>query len=343
MKIALTVDPELPVPPIHYGGIERIVSMLVDEFILEGHEVTLFAHQTSHTLAFLKPYSGKSSKSRIDTIRNMHLISREIYNGKYDVVHSFSRLAYLTFILPSRVPKIMSYQRIPTISQIIKAQKLAFSNSLTFTGCSNFISNQIKPFGTANTIYNGFPQDKFAFTEKVSLEAPLVFVGRIEPIKGPHHAIDIALKSGKKLIIAGNIPTEYQTYFDKQIAPYIDDEQIRYTGPVNDAEKSELLSSALAFLMPIEWDEPFGIVMVEAMACGTPVIALNRGAVPEIIKDGINGFICKDIDQCVNKVIEVHNLNRSAVRNYAMTRFSAKVIAQNYLELYQEQILQASK
>jgi glycosyltransferase involved in cell wall biosynthesis len=343
MKIAITVDPEIPVPPIHYGGIERIVSMLVDEFILAGHEVTLFAHEASHTLALLKPYSGLSSKSRIDTVRNMHLISREIYKGSYDVVHSFSRLAYLTFILPSRVPKIMSYQRIPTASQIIKAQKLAYANSLTFTGCSNFISNQIKPYGIANTIYNGFPQNKFTFTEKVSPKAPLVFLGRIEPVKGPHNAIDIALRSGKKLIIAGNIPTEYQNYFDEQIAPYIDDEQIRYLGPVNDSEKSELLSKALAFLMPIEWDEPFGIVMVEAMACGTPVIALDRGAVPEIIKDGITGFICTDIDQCVEKVMEMHTLNRATVRNYAMTRFSAKVIAQNYLELYQEQILQAAR
>jgi len=336
LKIAISVDPEIPVPPIYYGGIERIVSMLVDEFVLAGHEVTLFANETSKSPALLKAYSGKNSKSSIDTFRNMHLLFREIYNGNYDLVHSFSRLAYLAFLLPTRIPKIMSYQRKPTVSQIIKAQKLAHKHSLIFTGCSDYISNQIKPYAPTSTIYNGFPQDKFTFTDHLGPQAPLVFLGRIEAIKGTHHAIDIALRSNKKLIIAGNISPEHQSYFNQRIAPFVDGVQIRYIGPVDDAKKEDLLNQALAFLMPIEWDEPFGIVMVEAMACGTPVIALPRGAVPEIIKHGITGFICDTIDHCIEKVFEVHSLNRAAIRNEAITRFSGKVIAQNYLDLYQK-------
>ena len=343
MKIAITVDPEIPVPPLYYGGIERVVSMLIDEFILSGHEVTLFAHKSSRTSALLKPYSGKSSKSRVDTIRNMHLISSEIYNGNYDVLHSFSRLAYLTFILPSRIPKIMSYQRIPTVSQIIKAQKLAHKDSLVFTGCSNFISNQIKPYALSSTIYNGFPQDRYIFSEKVEPYAPLVFLGRIEPIKGPHHAIDIALKSAKKLIIAGNIPTEHQTYFAEQIAPHVDDEQIRYIGAVNDAEKSELLSKSLALLMPIEWDEPFGIVMAEAMACGTPVIGLARGAVTEVVTQGVTGYYCQSIDECIEKIKIIHQLNREDVRTQAIKRFGSKGIAHQYLRLYEQRIHEMKK
>ncbi|WP_036679411.1 glycosyltransferase family 4 protein [Daejeonella oryzae] len=340
MNIAITVDPEISVPPLYYGGIERIVSMLIDEFILAGHQVTLFAHESSVTPALLQPYPGKSSKSKIDTIRNMHLLSTEIYKGNFDVLQSFSRLAYLTFILPFRIPKVMSYQRKPTVAQIKKAQKLANSGSLTFTGCSDYISSQIRPYGNVSTIYNGFPQDKYIYKETVASNAPLVFLGRIEPIKGPHHAIEIAVKSGKKLIIAGNIPSEYQNWFDNTIASVIDDDQIRYIGPVNDEEKTELLSNALAFLMPIEWDEPFGIVMAEAMACGTPVIALERGAVPEIITHGITGFICRNMRECIEKVSLVHTLSRKSVRDSAMARFSAKVIAKNYLELYQQIIKQ---
>ncbi len=338
MRIAITVDPEIPVPPLYYGGIERIVAMLVDEFIQAGHEVTLFANADSLTAATLKPYPGKSSKSKIDTIKNIHLLSTEIYNGNFDVLHSFSRLAYLTFILPFSVPKIMSYQRRPTPSQINKAQKLAYSNSLMFTGCSEFISQQIKPYAPVKTIYNGFPEDKYQFNDRVEADAPLVFLGRIEPGKGTHLAIEIALKAKKKLIIAGNIPAEYQVYFDEQIHPQIDQQQIKFIGPVTDVQKSALLGNALAFLMPITWDEPFGIVMVEAMACGTPVIALNRGAVPEIITENLTGFICTNTDECARRVLEVNKLNRQQIREQALSKFGASAIAKQYLKLYRQQI-----
>ncbi|MDB5014376.1 MAG: glycosyltransferase family 4 protein [Daejeonella sp.] len=334
MKIALTADPEIPVPPLLYGGIERIIAMLVDEYLAAGHEVTLFAHEDSVSNANLIPYKGKTSELHFDTLKNIHLITKEIYKGDYDILHSFSRLAYLTFVLPFKLPKIMSYQREPTPSQIKKARKLSYKQSLTFTGCSNFISNQIKPYAQVNTIYNGFPESNYQLSPTISKESPLVFLGRLEPIKGPHHAIDIALRSNKKLIIAGNIPTDHQKYFDEKIKPYIDDRQICYIGPVNDVEKSKLLSKALAFLMPIEWDEPFGIVMVEAMACGTPVIALSRGAIPEIIKHGVTGFICNSIEQCIEVLSQVYSLDRSVIRQDALTRFSSKVIAHNYLQLY---------
>ena len=338
MKIALTVDPEIPVPPIYYGGIERIVSMLIDEYKLAGHEVTLFANEHSKTDATLISYPGKRCKSGMDTLRNIHLISNEIYKGDYDVLHSFSRLAYITFVLPFKMPKIMSYQRKPTLSQVQKALKLSYKHSLMFTGCSDFITKQIKPYGPATTVYNGFPEDSYHHSTAIATDPPLVFLGRVEPIKGPHHAIEIAKRTHKKLIIAGNITAEYQQYFDEKIAPLIDENQIFYIGQVNDSEKDELLSQALALLMPIEWDEPFGIVMAEAMACGTPVIALARGAVPEIIKQGVTGFSCDNIDDCVEKVFIVNQLDRDAIRQEATLRFGSKVIAETYLELYQEMI-----
>ena len=341
MKIAITVDPDIPVPPPFYGGIERIVSMLIDEYIDLGHEITLFAHRDSVTKAKLIPYKRKSSSPKFDTLMNMVLISKEIYSGKFDIIHSFSRLAYLTLLLPLSIPKIMSYQRQPTISQIIKALKISYKRSLSFTGCSNYISYQIKPYAATSTVYNGFPEDTYQLSENIEEDAPLVFLGRIEPIKGTHHAIKIALGSRKNLIIAGNIPTEYQTYYQNSIAPYIDNKQIFYIGAVNDIQKARILKSAIALLMPIDWDEPFGIVMVEAMACGTPVIALARGAAPEIVKNGTTGYLCKNIDECIEKVAIVGQLNRAFIREEAVIRFGSKIIANNYLDLYEKCISQA--
>ena len=338
MNIAITVDPEIPVPPLHYGGIERIVAMLIDEYILLGHQVTVFAHESSTTKANLISYPGQSSQSKVDTFRNMQTISAKIYKGNFDILHSFSRLAYMSFILPFKLPKIMSYQRKPTPSQIRLAQKMAYKNSLCFTGCSDFIRDQISPYGDAITVYNGFPDNTYSLKATVEKDAPLVFLGRLEPVKGPHTAIEIAMRSGKKLIIAGNIPAEYQSYFNNKIAPFIDDRQIFFIGPVNDKEKAELLKNAYAFLMPIEWDEPFGIVMAEAMACGTPVIALAHGAATEIITQGVTGYLCESVDECVQKVSIADQLDRRLIHEMAIERFSAKVIAQNYLQLYRERM-----
>ncbi len=169
--------------------------------------------------------------------------------------------------MPLHIPKLMSYQREPTISQIAKAVKLSAKGTLAFTGCSNYITDKITAYAPAHTVYNGIDTNKYILTTNVDPDAPLVFLGRIEPIKGTHTAIDIARKTGKKLVIAGNIPDNEQGYFDTEIKPFLG-ERITYIGPVNDSQKNELLRNALALLMPIHWNEPFGIVMIEAMACG---------------------------------------------------------------------------
>lgn len=334
LKIAITTDPEIPVPPVYYGGIERMVYMLAQEYILAGHEVTVFAHPDSKIDGKLVPYPGKKSRGILNTLKNMSLITQKVHIGNFDILHSFSRLAYSAFLLPCSIPKIMSYQRRATKSQIVKAQKLAKKGSLIFTGCSNHITQQISSYAQAHTIYNGFQSTKFEYNEHITDDAPLVFLGRIEPIKGAHHAIEIARKANKKLIIAGNIPLKYQEYFNNRISPFINNRQISYIGAVNDEQKSHLLKQALAFLMPIEWDEPFGIVMVEAMACGTPVIAFPKGAVPEIVEDGVTGYMVNNVEEAVEKVAKIHLLDRRIVRQEALNRFDSKVIAKNYLDLY---------
>lgn len=334
MKIALTADPELPVPPKLYGGIERIIDMLITSYTQQGHDVTLFAHPDSTVNCKLIPYSGTDQSAKSFMV-NCFIISKNIIKSNFDIVHSFGRLAYLTPILPLKIPKLMSYQREPTINPIKKALVLAKKNSLFFSGCSNYISNQIKPFAPAVTIYNGISTEIYQPKTTIKTDAPLVFLGRIEPVKGTHIAIEIAVKTQNKLIIAGNIPAEHQLYFEQQIKPFLNT-QITYVGAVNDEQKNDLLHNSLALLMPVQWNEPFGIVMIEAMACGTPVIGFKRGAVPEVIIQGKTGFYGETIAELVEAVLQIHLLDRSYIRKVVENRFSDTVIARQYLELYQK-------
>jgi glycosyltransferase involved in cell wall biosynthesis len=333
LHIAIIADPEIPVPPLLYGGIERIINSLIIELKQKGHHVSLFAHPDSKTIAD-KQYSYPSVQQSITGLLGNTLSVSRLLFSRPDVIHSFGRLAYLSALLPTGIPKIMSYQREPTLSQIQKSMKIAAKGSLMFTGCSNYITNQITPFAPAETVYNSVSMSDYTFCSEVKDDAPLVFLGRIEPIKGTHHAITIAKQTNKKLVIAGNIPDYARAYFNEQVKPFIDGEQITYVGPVNDAQKNTLLGSALAFLMPIEWNEPFGIVMAEALACGTPIIALKGGSTTEVVINGNNGFLCDDVNEMITTVQNIHNINRKNCRDDAEKRFSSTVMASAYESLY---------
>lgn len=307
--------------------------MLIKGYIQRGHTVSLFAHKDSVTGAKLYPYKGKGSQSKTDFIKNSWLINTVIFQKQFDIVHSFGRLAYLLPQLPFKTAKLMSYQREPTLEQIRKAVKLARQGSLAFTGCSDYISNQINPYAPSYTVFNGVPLSTYTFSKYVKQNAPLVSLGRIEPIKGPHVAIKVAKETKRKLIIAGNIPEEYSSYFSNEIEPHLND-QIQYVGAVDDKQKNDLLGKAAALLMPIEWNEPFGIVMAEALACGTPVIAFNKGSAPEIIKHGINGFLCSSVHEMIGFVNRIQEIDRVEVRKDAEARFSSEVIVDQYLKIY---------
>ena len=337
MKIAITADPGIQVPPEFYGGIERVIDLLVTGLHKRGHEVTLFAHADSKVPCRLIPYKNDSTSGVQALASNMLTINRDLMRDKQDIVHSFGRLSYLAPMLGTKTPKLMSYQREPTISQIKKAVKLARSGSLSFTGCSNYITNQIIPVALAETVYNGIDLTTYTPQFAVLNDAPLVFLGRIEPIKGPHTAISIALKTSRKLIIAGNVANEHKSYFDQEIKPHLG-KQITYIGAVNDSQKNKLLGTASALLMPIHWNEPFGIVMIEAMACGTPVIALSHGAIPEVVKNGLNGYTGTTEKELIEKVKLLDALDRSAIRKDCENRFSAETIVDQYLALYHKRI-----
>lgn len=333
MKIALTADPDIPVPPRLYGGIERVIDMLAQGLVEKGHEVTLFSHRDSCSAGRLIPWLGASSSSKADTVKNAALLARHVAREDYDVIHSFSRIAYLLTTLPLRVPKLMTYQRKITPRSVRLGYSLSI-DSLEFSAISEWMMQPVRHIGRWHLVPNGVPLSVYEFRGEVAENAPLVFLGRIEEIKGPHLAIEIAKRSNSQLIIAGNIPDEHQEWYEKTIKPYVDGVQIQYIGPVDDVQKNSLLGQAQAFLMPILWEEPFGIVMAEAMACGTPVLGLNRGAVPEVVADEETGFVRDTVSELIDTVSLLHMIDRKACRARVEKYYSESAVVDAYLNVY---------
>ncbi|TAJ87530.1 glycosyltransferase [Reyranella sp.] len=339
MRLLLTADPEIEVPPRLYGGIERIVDVLVRRLRAAGHTVGLAARPGSECPAdAFFAWPGLSSLSRSDTISNTRFLWKTVRAFKPDLVHSFSRVAYLLPLLRGRIPLVMSYQREPTLRTSGLAVKLAKPGVITFTGCSDYIARRGRPAGGD---WHGIPN--FADTEALTLspsvpdDAPLVFLSRVEEIKGAHWAIEIARRAGRRLVIAGNHSTGNDPegeFWRRRIAPEIGRGGIEYVGPVDDVQKNVLLGQARAMVVPIQWDEPFGIVFAEALACGTPVISCPRGALPEIVRRGVDGFLIKSIEEGCEAVERVGGLDRAECRRRAEDHFSADAVVARYLDLY---------
>lgn len=345
MRILLTADPEIPVPPQGYGGIERIVDALVRTFAARGHTVGIVAHADSQSpAAMCFAWPGRRSASRGDTVHNVLALRRAVLAFQPDVLHSFSRLAYLLPLLPTRLPKVMSYQRHTGGRQVTLAARLG-GRSLRFTGCSEFISAQGRRAGGIwRAIHNFIEPDRFTFTADVAPDAPLVFLSRIESIKGADQAIAIARAAGRRLVLAGNhAPSGLELEFwESKIAPQLGRDGVEWIGEVNDMQKNELLGRAAALLVPIQWDEPFGIVFAEALACGTPVLTCARGATPEIVEEGRTGFFLQTVEEGVAAVRRLGELDRAECRRAAEGRFSAQACSNAYLALYEELIASAS-
>jgi glycosyltransferase involved in cell wall biosynthesis len=340
MRLLLTADPEIEVPPLLYGGIERIVDVLVRRLRAAGHVVGLVARAGSECPndAFF-PWPGLSSMSRRDTVLNTLALARAIRAFRPDVVHSFSRIAYLLPHLRGRIPLIMSFQREPTHRTVGLAVRLAAPGRLTFTGCSDYIARRGRLVGGE---WHGIPN--FADTKGLTLgspsvpdDAPLVFLSRVEEIKGPHWAIEIARRAGRRLIIAGNHSQRDDPegrFWRERIAPEIGKGGVEYVGPVDDVQKNALLGGARAMVVPIQWDEPFGIVFAESLACGAPVVSCPRGALPEIVRPGVDGFLIKSIEEGCEAVERVGALDRTECRRRAVDHFSADAVVTRYVDLY---------
>jgi len=338
MRIVVTADPEIEVPPRLYGGIERVVDGLVRRYRARGHQVCLVAKPGSECPAdAFHPWPGASSLSKADSLRNGLALWQAVRAFKPDVIHSFSRIAYLTPLLRGRTPIVMSYQRDPTMRTVGLAVKLAAPGVLSFTGCSDYIAGLGRQAGGDWVgIPNFAEMDALKFSPTVAADAPLVFLSRVEHIKGAHWAIEIARRTGQHLIIAGNHSDSGPEgeYWREKILPEIGRDGVEYVGAVNDAQKNKLLGEARAMIVPIQWNEPFGIVFAEALACGTPVISCPRGSLTEIVRPGIEGFLIRSIEEGCEAVGKLGAIDRAACRRRAEEAYSPDAVVSRYLDLY---------
>lgn len=333
------MDPFIPVPPVHYGGIERVIYDIACQYVNLGHDVTLIAGPNSKSPGRLITYS----KNGEGYVKINYGVLAELYNilsketPKHDVIHNFGRLAFMFPIAWSKIKKVQTYMRYITPGNIRCLNRFGVRN-MTYTAVSDAIVKTGSPGGGKwETVYNCAPIDQFDFVSQVSADAPLVFLGRLERCKGAHSAIRVARLTKRKLIVAGNIssvPNEKE-YFYKELQPQFDNELITYIGPVNNEEKNNLLGSAAAMLLPIEWYEPFPIVLPESFACGTPILAFPRGGVPEGIKHGITGYLSETVEQMASDVSNIHKLSRLSCRKEAEEKYSDIVIAKEYLRIYE--------
>jgi glycosyltransferase involved in cell wall biosynthesis len=339
MKILVTCDPHLPVPPGLYGGIERIVDMLLAELRRHGHTVALIAHpESTAEVDFFRPWPHIFPKSKAHHVLNTIALQKCAAAFQPDIVHSFSRLGYMLPLLPRKLAKIMSYERLTGGRQITIAARLA-RKSLVFTGCSSFIAEMGRPSGGRwMAIPNFVDTNYYTYTTAVKDDAPLAFLSRVEAIKGAHIAIEVAKRTGRRLIVAGNHGETGADgdYWSDVIVPELGRNRVEYCGPVDDAAKGALLREAAAMIVPIQWDEPFGIVFAEALACGTPVIGCPRGALPEIVRQGVDGFLVSTVDEACAAVRDIGTIDRRACRAHAEECFSVSVVVPQYEALYRD-------
>jgi len=339
MRIAQVAPLYESVPPKYYGGTERVVSYLTEELVRQGHEVTLFASGDSETKARLVAACRQSlrlDKRYKDHMAHHYVMLEHVFQreGEFDIIHfhvdylhfPLSRREAITHVttlhgrldLPDLFPLYHEFRDMPVIS----------------------ISNgQREPLPWANwqaTVYHGLPADIYRFRPEPG--SYLAFLGRISPEKRVDRAIEIATRVGMPLKIAAKVDRVDKDYFESVIAPLLHNSLVEFVGEIGDGEKDEFLGNAYALLFPIDWPEPFGLVMIEAMACGTPVIAYRSGAVPEVMEQGHTGFIVHGLENAVGAVQHVAQLSRKRCREVFEQRFTATRMAHDYVQQFERLI-----
>lgn len=337
MRIAQVAPLHESVPPKQYGGTERVVSYLTEELVRQGHEVTLFASGDSVTEARLIPCfpnSLRTDPNCVDPIACHFAMLEEVYQRAthFDVLHF--HVDYLHFPVSSR-------KRFPHVSTL--HGRLDISDLVPLYGrfpkepLISISDAQRKPLAWANwvgTVHHGLPEDLYQGHPEPGKY--LAFVGRISPEKRVDRAIEIAQRVGMPLKIAAKIARDDREYFYEQIEPLLHHPLVEFIGEIGEAEKNDFLGNAYALLFPIDWPEPFGLVMIEAMACGLPIVAWRCGSVPEILDEGVTGFIVDNIDAAVQAVERIPQLSRTQCRQIFEARFSARRMCHDYLRVYRQ-------
>jgi glycosyltransferase involved in cell wall biosynthesis len=337
MKIAQIAPLYEAVPPRLYGGTERIVAHLTDALVDLGHDVTLFASAEAQTQAKLVPVRDQAIRLDPASLKSdlaahlsmLHELRRRRH--EFDILHFHVDLIHFPFFSDNAGRTVTTLHGRLDLKDL--AEAYARWPQFPLVSISDA---QRRPLPDANwraTIQHGLAQNLYDFTAAPH-EPYLAFLGRISPEKRPDRAIAIARQSGLRLKIAAKVDAADRVYFHEVIEPLLQDPLIEFIGEIGDAEKSAFLGNARALLFPIDWPEPFGLVMIEAMACGTPVIAWRCGSVPEVIDDGVSGFIVDSEAEALAAVARLDRLDRRVVRHQFENRFSADVMARNYLQLY---------
>ena len=336
LRIAQVAPLYESVPPRYYGGTERVVSYLTEELVQQGHEVTLFASGDSVTKAHLVAPCDRAlrlDKHCVDQLAHHILLLEEVLKKKnqFDIIHfhidylhfplsRHLKIPHITTLhgrldLPDLVPLYQEFREMPVVS---------------------ISDSQREPLPWINwqgTVYHGLPKELYPFREKP--QDYLAFLGRVSPEKRVDRAIHIAKRTGIKLKIAAKVDPVDQAYFEEIVKPLLKDSLVEWVGEIGEGEKDKFLGNAMALLFPIDWAEPFGLVMIEAMACGTPVIAYLNGSVREVMEHGKTGFIVEGLEDAVKAVQNIPTLNRRRCRDTFEERFSATRMAQDYLKIYE--------
>jgi glycosyltransferase involved in cell wall biosynthesis len=339
MKIAQVAPLYESVPPRLYGGTERVVSYLTEELVAQGHDVSLFASGDSVTQARLvspSPQALRLDQGCIDQLAHHILMLEQVFKEakEFDVIHfhvdylhfPLSRRHSLSSVttlhgrldIPDLVPLYREFLEMPVIS-ISHAQR-----------------EPLPWLNWQGTVHHGLPAKLYKLHPEPGKY--LAFLGRISPEKGVDRAIEIAKRAGLELLIAAKVDRVDEEYFQQAIRPLLDHPLIHFVGELRDAEKDAFLGNALALLVPVNWEEPFGLVMIEAMACGTPVVAYRRGSVPEVIDEGVTGLIVHTTDQAVKAIVRISRLSRKRCRRIFEERFTASRMATDYVAIYERLI-----
>jgi glycosyltransferase involved in cell wall biosynthesis len=338
MRIAQVAPLYESVPPKYYGGTERVVSYLTEELVHQGHDVTLFASGDSETTARLVPVTHRSlrlDKHCEDEIAHHVLLLEQVMDAQheFDVIHF--HLGYLHFPMARRLetPHISTQHGRLDLGDLMGLYN-AF-RELPNVSISNDQRTPMPWMNWVNTVYHGLPNEKYRFHE--SPGAYFAFLGRISPEKRVDRAIEIAKRVGVPLKIAAKVDKIDVEYFETSIHPLLDHSLIDYVGEIGEGEKTEFLGNAGALIFPIDWPEPFGMVMIESLACGTPVIAYRQGSVPEVITHGVDGFIVANVADAVTAATS-DTIDRRRCRETFERRFSATHMAENYVATYERVI-----
>jgi glycosyltransferase involved in cell wall biosynthesis len=335
MRIAQIAPLYESVPPHLYGGTERIVSYLTEELVQQGHEVTLFASGDSVTKATLISPCERSlrlSPDCLDPFAHHAILYDQVLSRKddFDILHFHTDYFHFPFTKNSTLPVVTTVHGRLDIPDLLPLYRHFRRMPVVSISMS-----QREPLDEANwvgNVYHGLPTELHTPSNKPG--GYLAFLGRISPEKRPDRAIRIAVRAGMKLKIAAKIDRVDREYFDSQVKPMLKRPGIEFIGEISEAEKSSFLGEASAYLFPIDWPEPFGLTMIEAMACGTPTIAFNCGSVPEVIEDGVTGFIVNTEEEAVRALDRLHLLKRETCRQIFEWKFSACRMARDYSAIY---------